>query len=141
LEGSLDARDRSDRLGETLSLVHLREAHLGRYPNELTASEQQRVGVGRAIATDPDLVILDEPTSTLDQRVRAEILDVLVDLQDRLGSHFIVIARTGSGRTDALSAILVQRGSPGLTIERLPETMGAKGGQHGLLTFQRDARS
>ena len=51
-------------------------------------------------------------------------------------SHFIVLARTGESRADALSAILVDRGSPGLTIEPLAETMGCIGGQHGLLTFR-----
>jgi alkylation response protein AidB-like acyl-CoA dehydrogenase len=50
-------------------------------------------------------------------------------------SHFIVIARTGHDRDRALSAFLVERNTPGLTIERLPETMGCKGGEHGVLTF------
>lgn len=51
-------------------------------------------------------------------------------------SHFIVLARTGESRADALSAIIVERGSPGLTIQPLAETMGCIGGQHGLLTFR-----
>ncbi len=50
-------------------------------------------------------------------------------------SHFIVLARTSEKRAEALSAILVERGAPGLTIESLPETMGCRGGQHGLLTL------
>src|SRR5579884_3991017 len=92
LQGGMSARQRSDRLRETLALVHLGDRHLGRYPNQLTASEQQRVGIARAIVTHPDLVVLDEPTSSLDQTVRAEILDVLVDLQDRLGTAYLFIS-------------------------------------------------
>lgn len=92
LQGTLNARERLDRLRETLGLVHLGDRHLACYPNQLTASEQQRVGIARAIVTHPDLVVLDEPTSSLDQTVRAEILDVLVDLQDRLGTAYLFIS-------------------------------------------------
>lgn len=92
LEGTLNARDRADRLRETLGLAQLGDQHLARYPTQLTASEQQRVGIARAIVTHPDLVVLDEPTSSLDQTIRAEILDVLVDLQDRLGIAYLFIS-------------------------------------------------
>jgi oligopeptide/dipeptide ABC transporter ATP-binding protein len=92
LEGHLGASERGARIREIADLVHLSERQLGRYPSQLTASEQQRVGIARAIVTHPDLIVLDEPTSTLDQSVRAEILDVLIDLQEEFGTSYLFIS-------------------------------------------------
>jgi oligopeptide/dipeptide ABC transporter ATP-binding protein len=92
LEGQLSADQITARVGESLQAVHLSNRHLSRYPAQLTASEQQRVGIARAIATHPDLVVLDEPTSTLDQSVRAEILDVLIELQQRFEMSYLLIS-------------------------------------------------
>jgi oligopeptide/dipeptide ABC transporter ATP-binding protein len=92
LEGRLDAAQRGRRIREIIDLVHVTERHLGRYPFQLTASEQQRVGIARAIVTHPNLIVLDEPTSTLDQAVRAEILDVLIELQDQFGTSYLFIS-------------------------------------------------
>jgi oligopeptide/dipeptide ABC transporter ATP-binding protein len=92
LEGKLNREERSRRVHEIIHSVHLSNRLLARYPSQLTASEQQRVGIARAIVTQPDLIVLDEPTSNLDQSVRAEILDVLIELQNKFGTSYLLIS-------------------------------------------------
>jgi oligopeptide/dipeptide ABC transporter ATP-binding protein len=75
--------ERSARVRELIAMVGLTEAHLDRYPHELSGGQRQRVGIARAIAVSPDIVILDEPTSSLDVSIRGQILDLLLELQDK----------------------------------------------------------
>lgn len=88
----LDARQRSDRAAELLSLVGLQEHHLHRYPHEFSGGQRQRICVARALASGPSTILLDEPTSALDVSVQAQVLNLLIDLQDRLDLTYLFIS-------------------------------------------------
>jgi len=80
------------RVRDTMALVRLDLALLDAYPAELSAGQQQRVGVARAMITDPELVILDEPTSALDPTARAEIIDLLKRIQAERNTAYLFIS-------------------------------------------------
>ena len=88
----MERAERLERVAEMMSLVGLSEHFYHYYPADLTASEQQRVGIARALATKPEFVVLDEPTSMLDPSARAEILALLQNIQKELGTAFIFIS-------------------------------------------------
>jgi len=92
LQGGIDARERRRRVAETIEAVGLKQTDLGRYPLQLTGSEQQRLGIARAIVTRPDLVVVDEATSNLDPASRSEVLDLFVDLQARYQMSYLFIS-------------------------------------------------
>ena len=92
LGGDMTPAQRHDRVAEVLEMVRLGADSMDKYPHQFSAGEQQHIGIARAISTEPELVVLDEPTSALDVSVRAEILDLLTDLQEDLALSYLLIS-------------------------------------------------
>ncbi len=112
VHGMADAAGRQERVRELLGVVGLQADHAERYPHEFSGGQRQRIGIARALAVEPRLVIGDEPVSSLDVSIQAQILNLLVDLQERFGLAYVFIShdlRVVQHLTDRIAVMYLGR--------------------------------
>lgn len=85
-------KDRSDRIQLLLTQVGLNSEHANRYPHEFSGGQQQRIGIARAMAVEPEFIVCDEPVSALDVSIQSQIVNMLEDMQKDLGLTYLFIA-------------------------------------------------
>ncbi|MDP7628696.1 MAG: ATP-binding cassette domain-containing protein [SAR202 cluster bacterium] len=92
IQGELSKQEIKDRVAELLELVGLEKAYIKRYVHEFSGGQRQRIGIARALVLKPDLIVCDEPISSLDVSIQAQIVNLLEELQDRFGLTYLFIA-------------------------------------------------
>lgn len=88
----VSGKEKNERVQELLQMVGLNPYFVNRYPHEFSGGQRQRIGIARALALNPDLVICDEPISSLDVSIQAQVVNLLEELQEKLGLTYLFIA-------------------------------------------------
>lgn len=122
------ARDEQERVAKLLARVGLRADAMARYPHEFSGGQRQRIGIARALAVEPRLIVADEPVSALDVSIQAQIVNLLLDLQDELRLSYLFIAH--DLHVVALVSHRIAVMYLGRIVELLPKEQLDAGGRH-----------
>lgn len=92
VHGLAKGKERQERVKELLDIVGLNPYFINRYPHEFSGGQRQRIGIARALAVEPAFIVCDEPISALDVSIQAQVINLLEDLQERMGLTYLFIA-------------------------------------------------